>query len=183
MNEKYKKRNKIFCPKCGLIFTQFGDSPLNERCAHCGCSTCYEINPKWNITNGRSNELWKRIEYGEITEEEYDEQWKKICQPFIDDVVRKRPEFSQELHDHIPVWEKRRKREWQEWEAHQQKLEDTFHFSEKAKKNPTITCPYCQSTDTKKISAVSRGLSFSIFGFGSKKVGKQWHCNKCGSDF
>lgn len=48
---------------------------------------------------------------------------------------------------------------------------------------PTITCPYCQSTDTKKISGASRWLSVGMFGMGSKKIGKQWHCNKCGSDF
>ncbi|MBE5948198.1 MAG: hypothetical protein E7261_04115 [Lachnospiraceae bacterium] len=48
---------------------------------------------------------------------------------------------------------------------------------------PTITCPYCKSTDTKKISAGSRWLSTGLFGLASGKVGKQWHCNKCKSDF
>lgn len=48
---------------------------------------------------------------------------------------------------------------------------------------PTITCPYCQSTNTKKIGIVSRSTSFGLFGFGSSKVGKQWHCNSCKSDF
>jgi len=44
-------------------------------------------------------------------------------------------------------------------------------------------CPYCKSKDTKKISMVGRATSFSLFGFGSGKIGKQWHCNKCGSNF
>ena len=48
---------------------------------------------------------------------------------------------------------------------------------------PTVTCPYCQSTNTKKIGVVGRSVSFGLFGFGSGKVGKQWHCNECGSDF
>lgn len=48
---------------------------------------------------------------------------------------------------------------------------------------PTITCPYCQSTNTSKISTTSRMLSAGLFGLGSKKIGKQWHCGKCGSDF
>ena len=48
---------------------------------------------------------------------------------------------------------------------------------------PVVKCPYCQSTDTSRISAVSRIVSTGLFGFGSKKVGKQWHCNKCKSDF
>lgn len=50
--------------------------------------------------------------------------------------------------------------------------------------NKTIVeCPYCQSSNTKKISSASRAASLLTFGFASKKVGKQWHCNKCGSDF
>ncbi len=48
---------------------------------------------------------------------------------------------------------------------------------------PVVKCPYCQSTDTSKISAMSRVVSTGLFGFGSKKIGKQYHCNKCNSDF
>lgn len=49
---------------------------------------------------------------------------------------------------------------------------------------PIVECPYCHSTDTKKISAVSKGVSVGLFGiFGAGKIVKQWHCNKCGSDF
>lgn len=54
---------------------------------------------------------------------------------------------------------------------------------EETKKTPTITCPYCQSTDCSKIGVVGRSVSFGMFGFGSGKVGKQWHCRKCKSDF
>lgn len=46
-----------------------------------------------------------------------------------------------------------------------------------------IKCPYCNSTDTKKITATSRSLSIVAFGLGSKKLGKQFHCNKCKADF
>jgi len=35
----------------------------------------------------------------------------------------------------------------------------------------------------RKIGAVSRMVSGSLFGLGSSKIGKQWHCNGCGSDF
>lgn len=52
-----------------------------------------------------------------------------------------------------------------------------------SKSTPIITCPYCQSTDTKKISGTSRWISTGLFGLASSKVGKQWHCNKCKSDF
>lgn len=44
-------------------------------------------------------------------------------------------------------------------------------------------CPYCQSTNLKKLDVIDRGVSFGLFGFASSKVGKQWHCNNCKSDF
>ena len=48
---------------------------------------------------------------------------------------------------------------------------------------PEITCPYCKSTNTKKIGVISRSVSVGLFGLGSKKINRQWHCNNCGSDF
>lgn len=47
----------------------------------------------------------------------------------------------------------------------------------------TVECPYCHSNNTKKISTTSRVISTSLFGLGSKKIGKQFHCNHCGADF
>lgn len=49
---------------------------------------------------------------------------------------------------------------------------------------PIVTCPYCKSTNTKKISNTSKAMSVGLFGiFGMSKVNKQWHCNNCKSDF
>lgn len=44
-------------------------------------------------------------------------------------------------------------------------------------------CPICSSTNIQKITMTKRAVSFSLFGFASSKVGKQWHCNNCKSDF
>ena len=46
-----------------------------------------------------------------------------------------------------------------------------------------IHCPYCNSSNVTKISTVNRAVSVGMFGLASKKLGKQWHCNSCGSDF
>lgn len=47
-----------------------------------------------------------------------------------------------------------------------------------------IKCPYCGSTNTKKISKTSKVGRIAVFGvFAIDKVSKQWHCNKCKSDF
>ena len=45
-------------------------------------------------------------------------------------------------------------------------------------------CPYCQSTNTKKITNLSKAGSVAIFGvFAIGKTTKEWHCNNCKSDF
>lgn len=49
---------------------------------------------------------------------------------------------------------------------------------------PIVTCPYCKSTDTKKISNTSKAMSVGLFGiFGMSKVNKQWHCSNCGYEW
>ena len=55
-------------------------------------------------------------------------------------------------------------------------LEEQWH--------PTITCPYCKSTDCKKISGLSKAGSVALWGiFALGKTTKQWHCKNCKSDF
>jgi len=45
-------------------------------------------------------------------------------------------------------------------------------------------CPYCTSTDLKKISGLAKAGSVALWGvFAMGKVSKQWHCNSCNSDF
>ena len=48
---------------------------------------------------------------------------------------------------------------------------------------PTVSCPYCKSTNTTKITATSKAVSVAVWGIFSRKVHKQWHCNSCKSDF
>ena len=46
-----------------------------------------------------------------------------------------------------------------------------------------VVCPYCKSTNTEKISTLNRAVSVSLVGAASGKIGKQWHCKQCGSNF
>lgn len=62
--------------------------------------------------------------------------------------------------------------------------EDEYQSYSHIYAKPTVECPYCHSTNTKKISATSKAGSVALFGiFALGKVSKQWHCNKCGSEF
>ena len=46
-----------------------------------------------------------------------------------------------------------------------------------------VHCPYCNSSNCKKISGISKATSVAMFGIFSQKVKKQWHCNNCKSNF
>jgi len=49
---------------------------------------------------------------------------------------------------------------------------------------PSIKCPYCNSTNVKKISTTSKVAYGATFGiFAASKIANQWHCNNCKSDF
>ena len=49
---------------------------------------------------------------------------------------------------------------------------------------PVAKCPYCNSTNTRKISTLSKAGSVAMWGvFALGKVSKEWHCNNCKSDF
>lgn len=47
-----------------------------------------------------------------------------------------------------------------------------------------IRCPYCKSTNIKKITGLSKAGSVALWGiFAAGKVSKNYHCNNCHSDF
>ncbi len=52
-----------------------------------------------------------------------------------------------------------------------------------AKESTMIKCPYCSSKNVKKIGTVSKVISAEVMGLASSKIGKQWHCKNCNSNF
>lgn len=62
----------------------------------------------------------------------------------------------------------------------------TKHTEEYPKTNrshPTVTCPYCKSTNCKRITATAKAVNIALFGIFGNKRRYQWHCNDCKSDF
>lgn len=60
---------------------------------------------------------------------------------------------------------------------------ETYAFAHYVQKDE-LSCPYCHSTNVKKISGLSNAGSVAMWGvLAAGKVSKQWHCNSCGSDF
>ena len=46
-----------------------------------------------------------------------------------------------------------------------------------------VKCPTCGSTNTRKISGLSKAASVGLFGIFSQKVKRQFHCNNCGYEW
>lgn len=67
-------------------------------------------------------------------------------------------------------------RQVEKWKAKQQEQQDLAS-------GKRVVCPYCKSTNTEKISVASRAVSVSLVGAASGKIGKQWHCKHCNSNF
>lgn len=62
--------------------------------------------------------------------------------------------------------------------------EDEYQSNGYHSDKPTVECPYCHSTNTYKITITSKAIHTAVFGILSmSRNSKQWHCNKCGSDF
>lgn len=83
-------------------------------------------------------------------------------------------------------------RERKQWEQEQKnlqiahdmrKMQAKIQLQQDLASGKRVVCPYCKSTNTEKISTVNRAVSVSLVGAASGKLGKQWHCNNCKSDF
>lgn len=102
-----------------------------------------------------------------------------LKEQFIEDFIKSSPEFDEYLFEH------RDQDLYNRHMSNKAKLEHGKAILEGRDKGNSfgVSCPYCHATNVKKISTASRMVSTGFFGLGSKKIGKQWHCTKCGSDF
>lgn len=170
------------CLKCGLLGSEnpdiFGELKDSNICPVCGA-------PWIDI---RNDEKYKKEhkEWMKKHKKDTDLQTKWVeyytGQPLDPELVAKREAYNKRIIEYITSGKSLD-------DYHAKKMEKAVHEAEnKLETNPTppapvVTCPYCHSTNTKKISQMSRVTSIGFWGVFSKKIGKQWHCNECGSDF
>ncbi len=146
-----------YCERCGRICI----NDVNRgSCDYCG-SDSYHLVPEkyWD-----EEEAFMRDDQEELLREE---------------LVKTSPVFDEYLFNH------RDEDIRAEWAKSQAALARGRAIQEGRDKGNRfgVECPYCHATNVRKVSLAGRAVSAGIFGLGSKKIGKQWHCNKCGSDF
>lgn len=146
-----------YCKKCGRIVRC---DNLDEQCDYCS-SIVSPVPDKY--LGGKSRGFIKQ----------------DLEQQFIDEYIKSSPEFDQYLFEHRDEDLFKRRME------NKAKLEHGKAVLEGRDKGNKfgIECPYCHSKDTKKISTTSKVVNTAVWGILGTKRHKQWHCNKCNSDF
>lgn len=146
-----------YCNKCGSI-TDWA-KPEEQSCYCCGNTPLKPI-PREYIDDFR----WR------------DRDGK---QAFIEEVIKTSPNLDQYLFEHKDEIIQNKNAEMDAKIAHGKEV---LEGRDKGN-NFGVECPYCHATNVKKVSMAGRMFSTGLFGLASNKIGKQWHCNKCGSDF
>lgn len=150
-----KKDKLCYCTKCGAVRNEFEYIDTNGKCFYCKNENIEFVPDKY---------ITYIAEIVPLLKEELEED-------FIEDVVKKSPNFNQESYEQRIKYIADRQRQ------------DSMSKISSAGKSTSVICPYCNSSNVSKISTLGRSISVGLFGLASGKVGKQWHCNGCKSDF
>ena len=166
----------IICPECGSKI-----SDKTEQCIHCGCPI--EKNEEAMICkiNGKDYDLsgfYKRIMKAKENENGFfnDPDFEKIR-----DEISLLTNIATSVELCLIIKKTEKVPEVYNGKTIQQaQYERQLARAREAQK---VHCPYCKSTNVKKISFTGKALSVGTLGILSKKIGKQWHCNNGKSDF
>lgn len=154
----------IVCPECGKEI-----SDKCEACIHCGYPL---INTKCNI-NGVVYDFKEELPIALMPKTE----------DFVGAIGRIRRKTSLTLVDADNLVEAIREiRAIPESFTPKYPLEDREKLYGNSKPR-NAECPYCHSKDTEKITATAKAVNTALFGVFGTKRHKEWHCNRCDSDF
>lgn len=152
----------IICPECRKEI-----SDKNEMCIHCGYPL---INYTCKI-NGKEYDLKDELSMSLVNNDD----WIKAIGS-----LRRKTSLTLSDGEELIEFMKSTKSVPNEF-VPKYPLEDRIKYENKSYN--IITCPYCHSTNTSKISTTSKVVNIALFGIFGQKRKHQWHCNNCGSDF
>lgn len=157
------KQGMWCCSRCAFV----GLGYEGQVCGHCG-GTVFELDPSTGITVAKWHEIIKPIKYGKKTLDECITDWYMLCQPYVEEVVMKNPEFNMDAYNNLPDWFENRKKKFQG---------NFFNYTYIG--SLKLACPYCKCNNIYKNSLLNRMFSW-LFGTGTTK---KWHCKRCKNDF
>lgn len=159
----------VSCPNCGFPIQEQSFKSASSSIEVNICPKCGHIWGKYEECQDCGTKLIDtHIAYDDYKKMDIIESW-EFEQELYNKYVIGSSEFDETLFD----------KTYEEGNA----IYNAYKAALSRPSEPEITCPYCKSTNTKKIGIISRSVSVGLFGLGSKKINRQWHCNNCGSDF
>lgn len=148
-----------YCKKCGRVVER--EAQDDKTCDYCK-SKVYPVPEKYWLDGLNfliSNEQEKLLR---------------------EELVKTAPEFDEYLFNHR---DRDLRQHWAKIDAALEHGRAVLEGRDKGNKFG-VTCPYCNATNVKKITNTSKAVHTALFGiFSISRNSKQWHCNKCGSDF
>ena len=150
-----------YCKRCGRLI----QNSWNDENFYCDCCQAITNPVPIEFLDGKTNVFFK------------DKNTKK---QFIDEYIKTSPEFDQYLFDHK---DEILAMQSAEFDAKMEHGKAVLEGRDKGNKFG-VECPYCHATNVKKITNTSKAVHTAVFGiFSMSRNSKQWHCNKCNSDF
>jgi hypothetical protein len=160
----------------GVVYAYIVDHILEENKGNNEIIQRYKQVQSWSYSNNPNNPNDKstnRINTSFL--EQYEDYLVEQKYPGIHERAR-RERYQQMVENENRLDAIAQQKQADEWRANIQLQQDLAS-------GKRVVCPYCKSTNTEKISTVSRAVSVSLVGAASGKIGKQWHCKNCGSNF
>ena len=171
----WKDMTKYVCPVCGNRNRSDDRFPI---CDFCGCEDVIILtDDEISEIQNDIRKLPEKAQQKYLTEEPKSDFYKMGI--MTTEYIRQKYVFNDPRFSKSKFNERERKEEKDYQEFKEQSKRDVAAYYG----HPTITCPTCGSTNTKKISNLSKAASVGLFGIFSQKVKHQFHCNSCGYEW
>ncbi len=171
----WKDMTKYVCPVCGNRNRSGDRFPI---CDFCGCEDVITLtDDEISEIQNDIRKLPEKAQQKYLTEEPKSDFYKMGI--MTTEYIRQKYVFNDPRFSKSKFNERERKEEKDYQEFKEQSKRDVAAYYG----HPTITCPTCGSTNTKKISGLSKAASVGLFGIFSQKVKHQFHCNNCGYEW
>lgn len=170
------------------------------KCINCNpTDELVKMNPR-SITRGKLAEYCKNFVGVQIYSNaptDYNEKLNQLICPFcnnklidtglpVDDfhLIGKATDWNRQVLDLMMALYEKDPIEYQlKLNQFKMQQEQSDAMRERERESSKVHCPYCNSTNIKKISGTERVASIAVLGIFSRKINKSFKCGRCGGTF